>query len=118
VTTRSPDNERSAPAPFVQPVLSEAGARVPTTDPALDMISRRTSLLIALIVGAVVGVGYPFVDLALACRLPQSEACVWGKAYFPVTLILSVVMAGTAAAGLTYAVLAWRRRRRGRHNTL
>ena len=75
------------------------------------MLSRRSSLFTALFVGLLAGVGYPFVDVALACRLPTSEACVWGKAYFPLTLGLSVVMVGGAVAGLLYAALMWRRRR-------
>lgn len=75
-------------------------------------LSRRAALLIALCAGLLAGIAYPFVDLAFACRLPQSEACVWGKAYLPLTLGLSVVIVGGAVAGLAYAVLAWQRRRR------
>lgn len=77
------------------------------------MLSRRAPLLIALLVGAVIGIGYPFLDVALACRAPDSEACVWGKAYFPLTLTISVVVLGGVAAGLVYAVLIWRRSRQG-----
>ena len=75
------------------------------------MPSRRFPLLIALAVGLMVGIGYPFVDVALACRAPLSEACVWGKAYFPLMLGASVVMLGSLVTGLLYAVLIWRRRR-------
>jgi len=75
------------------------------------MLSRRAPLLIALLVGAAIGVGYPFVDVALACRIPISEACVWGKAYFPLTLTVSVVVLGGVVTGLVYAVLVWRRGR-------
>ena len=56
------------------------------------------------------GIGYPFVDLILACRIPASEACVWGKAYFPLTLALSLVLIGGATAGLLYVGLIWFRR--------
>jgi len=77
------------------------------------MLSRRTPLLIALFIGAVIGIGYPFLDIALACHVPDSEACVWGKAYFPLTLTISVVVLGGVAAGLVYAVLIWRRSRQG-----
>ena len=41
-----------------------------------------------------VGIGYPVVDVDLACRIPISEACVWGKAYFPQTVGISVVVLG------------------------
>lgn len=68
--------------------------------------------LVAVLAGLVAGVGYPFVDVALACRVPASEACVWGKAYFPLTLGLSVVMVGGGVAGLVYAGLTWFRRRK------
>ena len=61
--------------------------------------------------GLLTAVGYPFVDLAIACRAPTSEACVWGKAYLPFTLALSVVTIGSAVAALVYAGLMWRRRR-------
>jgi hypothetical protein len=74
------------------------------------MPSRRLLFLTALSGGLMAGVGYPFVDVALACRVPISEACVWGKAYFPLTLTLSVVVLGGAVTGFLYAVLIWRRR--------
>jgi hypothetical protein len=77
------------------------------------MSSRRAPVLIALLTWAVVGIGYPFVDIALKCRTPGSEACVWGKAYFPLTLTVSVVVLGGIAAALVYAFLIWRRKRQG-----
>jgi hypothetical protein len=80
------------------------------------MISRRGALLTGLLTGAVVGIAYPYLDLALACRVPDSEACVWGKAYFPLTLTISVVMLGGIATGLVYAALMWRRKRKGDDN--
>jgi hypothetical protein len=78
------------------------------------MHSRRFLFLPALAMGLIVGVGYPFVDVALACRVPISEACVWGKAYLPLTLGISVVVLGGVVTALLYAVLVWRRRRRSR----
>lgn len=76
------------------------------------MLGRRFPFLIALCVGLTVGIGYPFIDVALACRVPVSEACVWGKAYLPLTLGASVVVLGGPVTGLLYAVLLWRRRSR------
>lgn len=72
------------------------------------MLGHRSPSLIALSVGLIVGVGYPFVDVALACRVPISEACVWGKADFPLTLSVSVVALGGIVTGLLYTVLKWR----------
>ena len=82
------------------------------------MLSRRFPFLTALSVGLMAGVGYPFVDVALACRVPTSEACVWGKAYFPLTLGVSVVLVGGTVTGLLYAVLIWRRRQQSRNGAV
>jgi xanthosine utilization system XapX-like protein len=71
---------------------------------------RLAPLLLALGAGVAVGIGYPYVEIALACREPSSEACVWGKAYFSLTLTVSLVLLGPIAAGVVYALLAWRRR--------
>jgi len=73
------------------------------------MLGRRFPFLTALCVGLTSGIGYPFVDLALTCRVPIPEACVWGKAYLPLTLSVSVVVLGGSVTGLLYAVLIWRR---------
>jgi len=82
------------------------------------MASRRSALIIAVLVGLLAGVGYPFVDIAIACRVPTSEACVWGKAYFPLTLVLSVVIVGGTVATLVYAGLMWRRRRQSNNDAV
>ena len=73
--------------------------------------SRLSLLLIALSVGLAAGIGYPFVSLGLACRVPVFEACVWGRAYFPLTLAASMVIVGGGVTGLLYAVLSWWRGR-------
>jgi hypothetical protein len=44
---------------------------------------RGRSLLVATAVGVLVGIGYPLLELWRNCRLPESEGCVWGKAYLP-----------------------------------
>jgi len=73
------------------------------------MRSRRTSLLIALALGLMAGTAYPLIDLALACRAPISEACVWGKAYLPLTLGVSLVMVGGVVTLVTYRLLVRKR---------
>jgi hypothetical protein len=73
------------------------------------MTRRGSSLLIACAAGAAVGIAYPFIDLWLSCGVPDSEACVWGKAYFSLTLGASVVLLGGITAGILYAVLVRRR---------
>ena len=77
------------------------------------MPSRRRALFVSLLAGLVGGIGYPCVDLALACRIPASEACVWGKAYLALNLGLSLFLLGGASAGLVYAWLNSRRKRKG-----
>ena len=74
----------------------------------------RFPFVTALSAGLIAGVAYPFMDVALACRVPTSEACVWGKAYFPLTLSVSVVVLGGVVTGLVYAVLIWWRSRQAR----
>ncbi|MFC5302846.1 hypothetical protein [Azospira restricta] len=76
------------------------------------MRGRRFPFLTALGVGLTAGFGYPLVDLALACRVPVSEACVWGKAYLPLTLGVSAVVLGGPVTAVAYAMLRWRRRSR------
>lgn len=78
------------------------------------MSTRRTSATISLVVGPVVGVAYPFVKLAIDCRAPESEACVWGEALLPVSLALSVPLLGSIVAIVIFAVLEWRRRTKAR----
>jgi hypothetical protein len=77
--------------------------------PEQHVTSRRSSLLIALAAGAAAGVAYPFIDLWLSCGVPDSEACVWGKAYFSLTLGVSIVLLGGITTGILYAVLLRRR---------
>jgi hypothetical protein len=74
------------------------------------MRRRRAPLLVALATWLVVGVGYPYLDLTLACRKPESEACVWGAAYFPLTMGVSLTVVGGLSAGVVYAVVLWRQR--------
>ncbi len=46
---------------------------------------RRVPTLIKLAIAAVIGLAYPYLELAWKCRsaVATSEACVWGRAYFP-----------------------------------
>jgi hypothetical protein len=64
--------------------------------------------------GLLAGIAYPFVDLALSCRAPASEACVWGKAYLPLTIGASLVIVGGTATALVYVLL--QRRSRSKKN--
>jgi hypothetical protein len=81
-------------------------------------LSPLASLLIALAAGVAVGVAYPYIEIALACRAPASEACVWGKAYFSLTLTVSLVFVGPVVVVVAYALLARLRRRRTPDGTM
>lgn len=54
-----------------------------------------TSLLLAI------GTGVPLLERWFKCRVPDSEACVWAKAYLPLSFGLWSV------AGLIAAVILW-----------
>lgn len=58
-----------------------------------------TSVVGCVLLALVVALG----DLILDCRAPTSEACVWGKALWPVTIALSVV-AGAVAGVLLHVI--------------
>ena len=63
------------------------------------------------IVGLIAGVAYPFVDILVRCHAPTSEACVWGKAYFMLTVAVSVPLIGAVAAAVAYTCIGWFTRR-------
>lgn len=48
---------------------------------------QRSRLILAAVAAGATGAAYPFVELAWHCRsaMTTSEACVWGRAYFPLT---------------------------------
>ncbi len=68
------------------------------------MTLRRRPLPAALTLGLVLGVGATLVQWRVACRLPESEACVWGRAYLPISLPVGG-FAGLVIAAVTYLVI-------------
>jgi hypothetical protein len=58
------------------------------------------------------GAAVSYLKLAFHCRNSLSEACVWGKAWFPVTLPVETIVFGVIAfTGITL-VLRLRARKR------
>jgi hypothetical protein len=57
-----------------------------------------------------VGLGAPHLEVALACRRPISEGCVWGRALLPVNVVASLVILGIP----TFLVVVWLLGRRGK----
>ena len=74
------------------------------------MTARRRALLVSLSIGLVIAVGVPLVDLWRACRRLDSEACVWGKALWPVSLALWTAI-GICAALVTFFIVRARQQR-------
>ena len=58
-----------------------------------------TSVVVCVLLALVFALG----DVLLDCRAPTSEACVWGKALWPVTIALSVA-AGAVAGVLLHVI--------------
>jgi hypothetical protein len=74
--------------------------------------SKSTWLLIGLAIA--VGLAEPYLELAWKCRegFETSEACVWGRSYFPLSRAAGLLL----IAPLTFGVLwfsrrVWMRRR-------
>jgi hypothetical protein len=66
--------------------------------------------ILALIAAVLVGLGLPQVEVALACRRPLSEACVWGHAYLPLNVAATLLLLGVP----TFLVIIWLLGRRDR----
>jgi hypothetical protein len=58
-------------------------------------------LSVSAILLLAIGVGVPLLERWIKCQAPSSEACVWAKAYLPLSFALWSV------AGLVAAVIAW-----------
>lgn len=56
--------------------------------------SRAVRTLVAVVVGVVATLVVPFGNLWLKCQQPTSEACVWTKAYLPLSIGLTSVILG------------------------
>jgi hypothetical protein len=65
---------------------------------------RRRHLPFVLTLGIVLGAGATLVQWRLACRIPEAEACVWGRAYLPVSLVLGGI-AGLVLAAIAFTVM-------------
>jgi hypothetical protein len=72
------------------------------------MTKHPSRVSLALLIGLLAGVGTPLLDVRLNCRVPDSEGCVWGKAYLPLSLSISVLVIGGIVFLLAYGVLVWR----------
>ena len=76
-------------------------------DVSFGMDSKRRALA-GILVFLLVGAGVPFLELWLKCRQPMSEACVWAKAYLPLSLGIGAVLGILAAVVAWFVLGAWR----------
>jgi hypothetical protein len=60
----------------------------------------------------------PWVQVQIACRDRFSEACVWGKAYLPLSTKISAVILTPVVFGVLWGIEAGARRLRGRSTTV
>lgn len=60
-------------------------------------------LTVVLFLGLVLGVAMQVVRLQRACAIPTSEACVWGQAYLPLSLLLGALF-GLGFGGFVYVM--------------
>jgi hypothetical protein len=73
--------------------------------PTLNMHSRLVRVLVATLVGALAALMVPYGNLWLKCQAPTSEACVWTRAYLPLSLGLTVVILGVPVFVVTLMLL-------------
>ena len=70
------------------------------------MGSKRKAFVSVLIL-VLVGAGVPLLELWIKCREPVSEACVWAKAYLPLSLGVGAVIGIVAAVATWFVLGAW-----------
>jgi hypothetical protein len=76
------------------------------SDPGAARVhSRPVRYLIAALVGALAALTVSYGNLWLKCQQPMSEACVWSKAYLPLSLGLTSVILGVPVFVVTLILL-------------
>jgi hypothetical protein len=64
-------------------------------------MKKNLRLLVAIILALLIGAGIPLLERGIKCQQPTSEACVWAKAYLPLSFGLWSI------AGVIAGVIAW-----------
>jgi hypothetical protein len=73
--------------------------------PEFSVQSRTVRVLIATLAGVLAALAVPYGNLWLKCQVPTSEACVWSKAYLPLSLGLTAVTLGVPVFVVTLMLL-------------
>ena len=77
---------------------------------------RRVALIVVLSIA--IGIVYPYFELALKCRRPDSEACVWATAYWHLSIwVEPPIVAVIAAIMLAVAIAVGRRASSGKEGS-
>jgi hypothetical protein len=75
--------------------------------------TRRGAALFSVAVFLFLALGVPFIDVAYKClRQPTSEACVWGKSLWAITVAIGAVVGAVIGGGAYLMALGFQRRRR------
>jgi hypothetical protein len=72
-----------------------------------------------LAIALAAGLAEPYLEIAWKCRagLETTEACVWGRAYMPLSRVVGLVLiAPVVFVALTFLSVVWTRRHRGSPN--
>lgn len=67
--------------------------------------SREVRVLVAALAGATAAIAVSLGNLWLKCLQPASEACVWTRAYLPLSLAVSFVILGVPVFVVTLLLL-------------
>ncbi len=71
----------------------------------------RTRLVIIAAISLIIGIAWPYIELAFKCRSPHSEACVWAKSFWSLSIWVEPPIVAVVAAVILSAAtaVAWRR---------
>jgi hypothetical protein len=64
-------------------------------------MKKKPLLVVAMVLALLIGAGIPLLERGIKCQQPTSEACVWAKAYLPLSFGLWSI------AGVIAGVIAW-----------
>lgn len=64
-------------------------------------MNKKLRLFVAAVLALLIGAGVPLLERSIKCQQPISEACVWAKAYLPLSFGLWSI------AGVIAGVIAW-----------
>jgi hypothetical protein len=63
-----------------------------------------------LVIGVLLGVSQPLVELLLDCRRGRFDACGWDRALLPLTIPIGILVGLALGALLSVVVRAWQGR--------